>query len=157
MWLRIKESCTCKLKCQFWSACSQMYSCTCPDACTNTTVCKHMHMQNHPQKVTQTLSTNVESLAHYIKVSVTSFPATSSPLSRDILMKRIQKRNHQYWYSMQCLYRYQYSREHLGTALEQFSHTTKDQLSGNRKRNPSHMKSDTQPRFFSTRKKEDSG
>ena len=156
---RLKESCTCKLKCQFCSACAQMYSCTCLDACTNTTVCKHMHlvhMQNRPQRVTQRISSNTESLAYYSKVSITSSPVTPPPLSRDLILNRIHKRITDI--SIRCsdctdtsilenIY------QHLGTALGQFSDTKNDQLSGNRKRKPSHMKSETQPRYFSTRKK----
>ena len=83
---RLKESCTCKLKCQFCSACAQMYSCTCLDACTNTTVCKHMHlvhMQNRPQRVTQRISSNTESLAYYSKVSNNIFSShTTSAFKR---------------------------------------------------------------------------
>ena len=155
---RIKEVCTCKLKCQFCSACAQMYSCTCLDACTNTTVCKHMHLvhiQIQPKGCTHVSSSTI-SLQYYSKTSPTSFPATPSPVSRYNILKRIEKRINDI--SNRCsdctdtgilenIY------HHLGTALGQLSDETGG-ISSSRKRKPSHMKSETQPRFYSTKRKE---
>ena len=91
---RMKQSCTCNIKCQFCSACAYMYTCTCLDACTNTTVCKHMHlihMQSQSVSGTSLTSTTTD-LEYYGRISATPFPVLSSQPASDTVIKRIEKR-----------------------------------------------------------------
>ena len=143
----------CKLKCRYCSACPHIYSCNCLDACTNTTVCKHMHLIQMQQPIIneQTNLTGNNQLEYYEKVTNVTTPmsnATTSSLrhkvertANDILALCDRSEN---------IAKLQEVYECLSSALECLCEEERNIL---QKRKPSHQKSTTQPRFYSTNKK----
>ena len=153
----IQLVCTCKIKCQFCSACAHMYSCTCLDACTNTTVCKHMHlvqMKNNAEHIMDTSPCMQES-CEYPNIASTSIPLSVVQTGTTSLDKLIEKRLDSIrLHCNECRKTKTLEKVHdlLGVVLEQFMADDSPSRPLKRKA-PSHMMSKPQPRFFSTRKK----
>ena len=147
----IQLACTCKTKCQYCET-SHMYSCTCLDACTNTTVCKHMHlvhMENKPNDMDVSNQEIDQSDFCFNEVETSSIPLSLVKSGVDSMNKKIEHRIMDIQGHCVKCNTLQKVYSLLGTVLEQFRQDTKSR----KRKQPSHMMSKIQPRFFSTRKK----
>ena len=154
---RINDVCTCKLSCRSCGACVHMYTCSCMDAILHATVCKHSHLVHMRTKPGHHPLTPAQDTATMPKYFSNLFKQPSSDLLD--FKQQVQKQTDELrtaTAACQHLGALQASIKHIQAAVTLLKAVARQtetvHVLPQKRKCPPNKNSDTQPKFFSTKK-----